>query len=77
MMVMGATLQCPSSPLAAAGSTDTDNASRIILLITTKRYRSSVSVWATGVCVCVCLYFRRGAESLMVEATGLPCAIIT
>ena len=27
--------------------------------------------------VCVCLYFRRGAESLMVEATGLPCAITT
>ena len=23
--------------------------------------------------VCVCLYFRRGAESLVVEATGLPC----
>ena len=27
--------------------------------------------------VCVCLCFRRGAESLMVEATGLPCAITT
>ena len=29
------------------------------------------------VCVCVCLSFRRGAESLTVEATGMPCAIPT
>ena len=32
---------------------------------------------AQRVCVCVCLYFRRSAESLMVEATVLPCAITT